>query len=1016
MTVSLTPKSLRMLRYRLLVFFKAYTLRSTESVKATRTIEGTSALERMQDKQALQEFADFVKQLRGDEKSEAQLFCDRFFRAFGHGGIIEANGELEARIKFSDSGRTKFADCLWSPPGRDGVLIEMKSKAEKNLDAHFSQARDYWIEMNPEKVIGPGAQKPVYIILCNFERFLIYRQLSLVDEIKIDEFVDRASAFNFMLPETREPIFRNNVEAISQDAARTIGELFKLLVFENGEDREVAQRFVLQCVLALFSEDFGLLPNFIFAELIRDCKEGQSSYDLFGGLFNQMASVKAARGGRFKEVRYFNGGILDVVEPLELDSTNLGLLEEAAQFNWKGVNPSIFGALFESTLNEQERHKFGAHYTSEADILKIVNPTIVRPWKDRIQEAKRLQDLSDLLDDLEKFRVLDPACGCGNFLYMAYRSLKDIEMQIIEKIAANFTARSVRRLKFGISRVSTKQFHGIDILPIAVEVAKMTMMLAKELAADEWNQRISSIMAMLGLNFDEGLPLERLDEFIVCDDALFCDWPEFDAVIGNPPYQSKNKMQAELGREYVNQLRAQYPEVPGRADYCVYWFRRTHDEIEEGQRAGLVGTNTIRQNYSREGGLDYLVGHGGTITNAVSSQVWSGDAAVHVSIVNWVKAEDEGMKQLVFQRGNSVDSPFEYNEVKEINSALSLAIDLTSAATLKANRDPKRCFQGQTHGHEGFLVPRAQAEGLLRSNGKYREVLFPFLTANEMIGGKDSLPRRYVIDFREHDIYSAKQYPELLKALNGSVLPDRKAAAKEEENRNKAARAKDPRASVNHHHANFLRQWWKLSYPRNDLMDKLEKLPRYCACGQVTKRPIFEFISTEIHPNAALMVFTLPDDYSYGILQSEVHWEWFTAMCSTLTARFRYTSNTVFDSFPWPQNPSTKQVREIARIAVELRSMRRQMMDKNDFSLRDLYRVMEETPVNRVSEIQDSLDAAVRRIYGMKVNDDILGFLLDLNLDLAEKETNGEEVVGPGLPPTIDNPAEFITQDCVSAP
>ena len=132
----------------------------------------------MSNKQALQEFVDYVRRLKGDEKGEAQLFCDRFFRAFGYGGILEAHGSLEARIKFSDSGRTKFADCLWSPYGKDGVLIEMKKKAEKNLETHFPQARDYWIEMNPEKVLGPGAQKPKYIILCNFERFLLYRQLS----------------------------------------------------------------------------------------------------------------------------------------------------------------------------------------------------------------------------------------------------------------------------------------------------------------------------------------------------------------------------------------------------------------------------------------------------------------------------------------------------------------------------------------------------------------------------------------------------------------------------------------------------------------------------------------------------------------------------------------------------------------------------------------------------------------------------------------------------------------------
>ena len=193
----------------------------------------------------------------------------------------------------------------------------------------------------------------------------------------------------------------------------------------------------------------------------------------------------------------------------------------------------------------------------------------------------------------------------------------------------------------------------LTCFPVAVEVAKVTMMLGKELAASEWNKRISSMMAMFGLSLDEGLPLDRLEGNVISDDALFCDWPAFDVIIGNPPYQSKNKMQQEMERDYIDQVRRRYPKVPGRADYCVYWFRRAHDEMKPGQRAGLVGTNTIRQNYSREGGLDYIVNNGGTISEAVSTQVWSGDAAVHVSIVNWLKGEEKGKKRLAFQRGDS---------------------------------------------------------------------------------------------------------------------------------------------------------------------------------------------------------------------------------------------------------------------------------------------------------------------------------------------------------------------------
>ena len=967
----------------------------------------------MANKESLQDFIEFVGKLKGDEKGEAQLFCDRFFRAFGHGGVIEANGTLEARIKFSDSGRTKFADCLWSPPDHDGVLIEMKKRSEKNLESHFPQARDYWVQMNPEVVIGKGAQKPKYIILCNFDKFIIYQYLSLVDEIKIEDFIDRSSAFNFMLIGHKEPIFHNNVEKISQDAARDIGTIFNYLIHERNLERETVQRFLLQCVLSLFSEDFGLLPNSFFSELIQDCLRGNNSYDLMGGLFRQMASESPAKGGRFKDIKYFNGGLFDRVDPIELDETSLRYLDEVAKYNWKYVNPVIFGSLFESTMNAEERHQFGAHFTSEADILKIVSPTIITPWSEKTAKAKTLTDLSRLLDELENFRVLDPACGCGNFLYVAYRSLKNIEMQIIEKIVDNFSRRSFSSIKFGVSRVNTKQFYGLDVLQIAVEIAKVTMMLGKELAASEWNKRISPLVAILGFNIDTGLPLDRLESNIVRDDALFCEWPQFDVIIGNPPYQSKNKMAVEMDRTYINRVREKYPEVPGRADYCVYWFRRAHDEMKPGQRAGLVGTNTIRQNYSREGGLDYIVNNGGTITDAVSTQVWSGDAVVHVSIVNWVKGEEGGKKRLTFQRGDGTDSPYEYYEVDLINSSLSLAVDLTSAKPLDTNVSSGKCYQGQTHGHSGFLLTVEEAKNILSKDLKFKSVLRPFLTANELIGNFGSQPKRYVIDFRERDIFSAKSFDELYDRVKSTVFADKEQKAKAEEEKNQRAREVLARAKVNHDHANAFKNWWILFRPRNEMMTVISGIKRYIACGRVTKRPIFEFISSEISPNDALMVFPFEDDYSFGILQSTVHWEWFIAKCSTLKGDFRYTSNTVFDTFPWPQKVSAKHVELIAKYAFELREVRRKVMRDHGMTLRALYRDMEETPNNPVSLVQDKLDRAACAAYGMSRDEDILSFLLKLNLQLHEKEASGETIVGPGLPPGFDV-HRFISLDCVS--
>jgi hypothetical protein len=385
-------------------------------------------------------------------------------------------------------------------------------------------------------------------------------------------------------------------------------------------------------------------------------------------------------------------------------------------------------------MDKAERHAYGAHFTSEADIQKVVRPTIVRPWERRLENAGTLTELRALRDELLNFKVLDPACGAGDFLYVAYRELKRIEMDLLAKVHSNFGRRA--QAEFGTtSRLSTRQFYGIDKNAFGVELAKITLVVAKELALAETREMIETAELDLPLDFvDAALPLDNLDANIVCDDALFCEWPQVNAIVGNPPYQPKNNMQREYGAAYVGRGRDRYPDVPGRADYCVYWFHRAHDELDPGERVGLVGTNTIRQNYSREGSLDYIVGNGGTITEAVSTQVWSGEAAVNVSIVNWVKAQEPGKKRLYRQLGDRRDSDFEVVELDRIGPALSGRLDVTGAKRLRSNMDSGACYQGQTHGHEGFLLSPDEAREMVGRSANNSEVLFPFLIANDLLG------------------------------------------------------------------------------------------------------------------------------------------------------------------------------------------------------------------------------------------------------------------------------------------
>jgi hypothetical protein len=260
-----------------------------------------------EDIQKIREFVEYGSGCR-DEKGEAQVFCDRLFQAFGHRGYKEAGATLESRIKRKDS-RTRYADLMWKPR----LLLEMKKRGE-NLYLHYKQAFDYWINAVPNR--------PRYVVLCNFDEFWIYdfdKQLDTpVDIVKLQDLARRYAALNFLFPENPDPIFGNDREAVSRDAADKVAQLFNALI-SRGITRVQAQRFVLQTVVVMFSEDIRLLPADIVYRMVEDClKRRQSSYDLFGTLFQQMNNPQPASGGRFQHVPYFNGGLFHTIEPVWL--------------------------------------------------------------------------------------------------------------------------------------------------------------------------------------------------------------------------------------------------------------------------------------------------------------------------------------------------------------------------------------------------------------------------------------------------------------------------------------------------------------------------------------------------------------------------------------------------------------------------------------------------------------------------------------------------------------------------
>lgn len=956
--------------------------------------------------------------VKGDEKGEAQIFLDRLFKGFGHDGWKEAGASCEERVK-NDTGGTSFADLVWKPH----VVVEMKKRGV-DLSKHYAQAFTYWTYLVPNR--------PRYAVLCNFDEFWVYdfetQMDTPVEKLKLSELPHNYGGLNFLFPENPKPLFGNHNEAVTREAADKLAACFNSLT-ARGVSQRLAQRFVLQLLMSFFAEDIGLLEKYMVKTLLQECMTDADTYDKLGGLFEAMNRSSGNPGGRYKGVAYFNGGLFAEPAKIELVSAERQLLQDACDFDWSKVRPEIFGTLFEHSLGKGERHAQGAHFTSAVDIMKIVGPTIVEPWRDAINGTKTLTEMQQLAHRMQAFRILDPACGSGNFLFIAYREMKRLEAELYSRMAERFP-KSVDPSQRTLGFVTTTSFYGMDINPFAVEIAKVTMMLAHKLSIDELHVSESA------------LPLDNLDKNIIHQDALLkadgsrFEWPEADVIIGNPPFLGAKKVREELGTNYMRRVRAAYPEVPGMADFCVYWIRRAHQALPKLTksdplvgRAGLVGTQNIRSNKSREGGLDFVTVDG-TIIEAVENQPWSGDANVHVSIVNWVKTQDKDLlparRRLWFKTGTIPDGDapaakrydLDMRAVPSINSALSDGVDLKSTAVLACNVTPKRAFQGVTPGNRNFVFTMAQAEALTAKEPAASDLLFPYFVGKEVLGGATK-PTRLLLDFGDRHLLAAKSFPRALKYVEDNILPARMAAAakgqKDETGDSDDSGGSDEEGEDSEqrsHHAQFLERWWQLSYRRGEMISELAKLKRYIACSRVTTMPIFFFVSSEVRPGDALQVFAFEDDYSFGVLQSWFHVAWFMSKRSNMKSDPRYSSDGIFGTFPWPQAPVASKVAKVAEAARLLQAVRVEALKGITGGLRELYRTLVLPGKNPLKEAHGRLDKAVADAYGFDLRKDVLQQLLSLNLSIAAQLAHGGSATSPGIPAGYPNPDKLVSMTC----
>ncbi len=671
--------------------------------------------------------------------------------------------------------------------------------------------------------------------------------------------------------------------AVTEEAARRMGgiaERFKA----RGHDPLATAHFLIQCVFCMFAEDARILPEKLFETVLdKSNPDGAKAQARLTLLFDAMKD-----GGAFgaDDIPWFNGGLFKRVAVPALDTADVVELLGAARMNWSAIEPAILGTLFERGLNPDMRSQLGAHYTDPETIMKLVNPVIVEPlereWAEtraRIEalaprfgyvggktskranaERQEGQNLFNAyLERLKNYRVLDPACGSGNFLYLALKSLKDLEHK------ANLEAEALGLHREVGIECSPANVLGIELNPYAAELARVTVWIGEIqwMLARGYRYRERPILA----------PLDHIEQrdAILNPDGSEADWPACDAIVGNPPFLGDKKMRGELGDTYVEALRKRFVgRVPGGADLVTYWFEKARARIEVGQckHAGLVATNSIRQKRNRPVLVNVL--DTGSIICAWSDEPWvNAGASVRVSLVAFTG------------KGDTEEPTLDGQTVAAINPDLtaggSKGLNLTSAEPLPDNTGFSFfgvCLAG------AFDIPGELARGWLKQpnpNGRPNsDVVRPLRNGNDVLKDwKD----RWVVDF-------------------GPTMTEAEAALFEVPYQYIFRDVRSVRASNNR--ASRAKYWWRHGEARPGLRKALLGLHRYIATVETSKHRIFVWLPATVAPEHKLVVIPSESDVMFGLLSSRIHVIWALAQGSTLENRPVYTSSRCFETFPFP--------------------------------------------------------------------------------------------------------------------
>ena len=893
---------------------------------------------------------EFIERWRNagfGERQGAQSFFNDLCAVVGH-PTLAAYGDPD-RFTFEKWVPGGFADAYFE----EHFGWEFKGQ-DAQLDGAFDQLLRYQVHL----------KTPPLLIVSSFQTIRIQTNFPGMETARYDVGIEELER-----PERLEVVrdvffaphrFRDRLRSVDS-VTRETAALFQSIVVDmeaRNEDPERLARYLNQLVFCLYSEDAGLLPDGLFSRIVRQHYRDPETFDrAIRSLFAQMAT------GGFSgadEIAHFNGDLFNVVDTVELSTAALQRLGEACERNWRDIEPSIFGTLFERALDASKRAQTGAHYTGADDIELVMEPVVIRPlrreWYAVRQEIDSLLDAGDghgAQMRLETFRkrlssvkVLDPACGSGNFLYIAMRSLLDLEREVIDFAA-------VKNWDGLAPTVQPNQMLGLEINHYAAELARTALWIGYI----QWHQAN-------GFPYTRRPILTPLDTIKQTDAILDLDdpehpaepeWPPAEFIIGNPPFLGGKLLRTGLSDDYIDRLFKQYDgRVPAEADLVCYWFEKARAMIETNavKRAGLLATQGIRGGANRA--VLQRIRDTGDLFMAWSDHPWVLEgAAVHISIVG-------------FDDGSETERELDGQRINVINSNLTSGVDVTGAKRLTENTGI--AFMGDTKGGPFDIADDVAREMLARPNPDGRsnsEVVRPWINGKDITGRSRGM---WIIDFGGMTSEQAALYEAPFKYVETHVKPGR----------------------ITNRRPLYAKNWWWHMEPRPGMRKALEGLNRYLATPRVSKHRVFVWAPNDTLCDSAIIAIASNDYYTFGVLHSRFHEAWSLAMGTQLETRPRYTPTTCFETFPFP-HPTDEQREAIGAAAEELNRMREGWLNPQGVTAAELRRRTLTNLYNQrptwLDNIHARLDAAVAEAYGWPhslTDTGILERLLPLNLERAE--------------------------------